>query len=305
MPIEIDILSTYLPMDRAHALARGETLPNRAQGTELFADVSGFTVLTEALARHFGPRRGAEELTRHLNQVYDALVNEIHRHNGSVINFSGDALTCWFDTKDGDAPFRAVACALAMQKVIENLSQVPLSPSDQPTSLTMKVAVANGPPRRFVVGDPAIQLLDVMAGTTLARMAVAEHLGQAGEVIADRSTITAIEGSVEVADWRVDEVTGERFTVITGLRKAIRHAHHQRVTPALLTEGQLRPWLLNSIHDRLCAGQGEFLTELRLAVALFLRFEGIDYDGDEAAGEKLSAFICHVQTVLVKYEGVL
>jgi class 3 adenylate cyclase len=43
-------LHTYLPQDRLRALARGETLPDRTNGSALFADISGFTALTEARA---------------------------------------------------------------------------------------------------------------------------------------------------------------------------------------------------------------------------------------------------------------
>jgi len=63
----------------------------------LFADISGFTPLTEALVRTLGARRGAEELNRQLNEVYDALIAEGDRYGGSVIGFGGDAITCWFD----------------------------------------------------------------------------------------------------------------------------------------------------------------------------------------------------------------
>ena len=93
----MDLLAAYLPADRLHALAGGATLPSRARGTVLFADISGFTPLTEALVRTLGPRRGAEELARQLNEVYDALIAEVDRFGGSVIGFGGDAITCWFD----------------------------------------------------------------------------------------------------------------------------------------------------------------------------------------------------------------
>ena len=53
-------LSAYLPQDRRRALALGHTLPDRTHGAALFADISGFTPLTEALAQALGPRRGAE-----------------------------------------------------------------------------------------------------------------------------------------------------------------------------------------------------------------------------------------------------
>jgi adenylate cyclase len=98
----MDLLAAYLPTDRLHALADGATLPSRARGTALFADISGFTPLTEALVRTLGPRRGAEELARQLNEIYDALIAEVDRYGGSVISFSGDAITCWFeDVGDG------------------------------------------------------------------------------------------------------------------------------------------------------------------------------------------------------------
>ena len=46
--------STYIPMDRRQALARGRALPDRAEGTALVADISGFTPLTDALVRELG-----------------------------------------------------------------------------------------------------------------------------------------------------------------------------------------------------------------------------------------------------------
>ena len=93
----MDIASTYIPIDRRHALVNGTDLPERTEGSALFADISGFSPLTFALTRELGPRRGAEELTVHLNSVFDALIRELHRYGGSVIGFSGDAITCWFD----------------------------------------------------------------------------------------------------------------------------------------------------------------------------------------------------------------
>ena len=82
-------LHTYLPQDRLRALARGETLPDRTTGSALFADISGFTQLTEALHETLGARRGAEELTKHLGTVYTALIAQVERYGGSVIAFAG------------------------------------------------------------------------------------------------------------------------------------------------------------------------------------------------------------------------
>jgi hypothetical protein len=55
-------LADHIPQDRRAALARGESLPDRTKGSELFAVISGFTPLTETFTRQLGARRGIEEL---------------------------------------------------------------------------------------------------------------------------------------------------------------------------------------------------------------------------------------------------
>ena len=96
-------------------------MPDRVRGAALFADISGFTALTETLADELGPQRGAEELTANLNRVFHALIDELERFGGDVIYFSGDAITCWLDGDDGA---RATACALAMQETMERVGDV-------------------------------------------------------------------------------------------------------------------------------------------------------------------------------------
>src|SRR5690606_34078024 len=120
--------SAYIARDRREAMAAGRELPTHARGAALFADISGFTPLTEALTRKLGPRRGVEELTGHLNRVYDALVGEVNAYRGSIIHFAGDAITCWFDHDGGE---RAIASGLAMQRAM----------AAQP-----EIAVGGGPP---------------------------------------------------------------------------------------------------------------------------------------------------------------
>ncbi|MEZ4660198.1 MAG: hypothetical protein R2911_21790 [Caldilineaceae bacterium] len=92
---------TYLAMTAALPLAGGHPLADRTQGYCALCGHPGFTPLTETLVRELGRQRGAEELTRYLNLVYDAVIDELHRYGGSVIAFAGDAITCWIDGDDG------------------------------------------------------------------------------------------------------------------------------------------------------------------------------------------------------------
>ena len=199
----MDSMAAYVPQDRRQALAHGRHLADRTDGTALFADISGFTPLTEALRLTLGPRQGSEAISDHLNRTYTALIAQVDAYQGSVIGFAGDAITCWFDEADGPAAPRAVACAVALQRTMAAGARIPL-PGGGTATLALKVALACGPARRLVVGDPAIQRLDLLAGATVARVAVGEHHAVAGEIMLDAACVAAMGATVLIGDWRDD-----------------------------------------------------------------------------------------------------
>ncbi|MBL9137907.1 MAG: tetratricopeptide repeat protein [Verrucomicrobiales bacterium] len=280
-------------------MATGKDLPVQSQGAALFADISGFTPLTEALTRALGPRRGVEELTGHLNRVYDALVTCVHAQRGSIIHFAGDAITCWFE---GDQGRRAAYCGLAMQQAMASQPQVVIGES-APVTLSLKVGIATGPAKRFAVGNPEIQLLDVLAGSMLGEMAAAANAARRGEVLVTASTAEALAGSVMIAERRVVTEGSGDLAVILGMAEA--GADSPWTPRPSLPEDVVRPWVLPAVFERLKGGRGEFLTELRPAVAVFMKFKGIDYDEDPAAGEKLDTFVRWIQRVVGPLEGFL
>jgi len=294
-------LSVYIPMDRRQALVRGESLAERVSGAALFADISGFTPLGEALAADLGRQRGAEELTRLLNQVYTALIGEVHRYHGSVVNFSGDAITCWID---GDGGQRALACGLAMQRSMERFVTI-RTPTGSSFPMAIKVAVVVGPARRFLVGEAQIQNIEVLAGNTLDELAAAEHQARRGEVIAPGELVERFPEQLTIAEWRTAEETGKRYAVIGSLKDEVPSEPWPDLPVDGLSEERCRPWLLPAVYEQARSGAKSFLSELRPAGTLFLNFKGIDYDQDEQAGAKLDAFVRWVQTVISQYEGSL
>ena len=309
--------AAYMPIDRRLALVKEQTLPEKTRGAALFADISGFVPLTSALAGELGSQRGAEELTRQLDRVYGALIHEVHRYGGSVVNFSGDAITCWFDS--GKAPahrsasgvsgkdlagLRAMACALAMQAVMGGFATV-LTPAQTPISLGIKVAVVAGPARRLLVGDPQIQQIEALAGHILDELSMGENLAQRGELLVHAALAEERGEEITIGDWRSDEITGARFALVTGLRENVPPAPWPDLHPRQLPDEQARPWLLAPVYDMVHSGRGDFLAELRSATALFLKFEGLDYEGDDGVGAKLDSFVRWVQSVLVRQDGYL
>ncbi len=312
--INMQLANAFIPEDRRHALADGRSLPLRAEGAALFADISGFTPLTEALAQRLGPRRGAEVLTRQLNIVYSALIKVVEQWHGSVIGFSGDAITCWFDnsgSREG-GPLAATGCALAMQHEMADFAHLTL-PGAVQANLALKTAVVSGAVSRLQVGEPTIQYIDVLAGGALDALADAESSAHQGDIVVDSATLAALteqkEMEAHVQEWRTSSA-GRRLAVLApgavwlptpASTPAIGKQLHQ----PLLDNAVSAHWVLPPVYARLSSEGVHFLAELRPATALFLQFGGLDFDADKQAGALLDAFVRWVQKVVDAQDGAV
>ena len=115
------------------------------------------------------------------------------------------------------------------------------------------------------------------------RLVTGEHHAHRGEVLLDEAAVNTLGDQIEVLEWREDSESGERFALVNKLQTDMEPDPWPALEVDALHTELLRPWLLPPVYDRLTSGMGEFLTELRPAVALFLRFSGIDYDDDPEA----------------------
>ena len=296
-------IHTYLPQDRLRAIANNTALPDLTSGSALFADISGFTLLTELLRNTHGDRRGEEELTNQLGAVYTALITEIEKFCGSVISFAGDSMLCWFDVSqragDQGAAKRALNAAIGMQAAMKSFEKIKID--NETVALSLKVAIATGPARRFVVGDPEILKLDVLAGDTITRTATAEHHAKKGEVLLDEATVNALGDYVQVKEWR--EEAQEKIAVVNGVSVEGEEAP----LPSILRmppPDKLMAWTHSAVFKREQYGRGGFLSEFRPCVALFIRFIGINYDSESAESE-LDTFVSEVQRIVSSYIGTL
>ncbi|MGD0897910.1 MAG: adenylate/guanylate cyclase domain-containing protein, partial [Thermoguttaceae bacterium] len=120
-------LARYVPNVILERLARDprpptEPLAEKFTGAVLIADISGFTAMTEALAKR-GPL-GAELLNNILNDFFGRAIDLILAHGGDVVRFAGDALLAtWPAASAGALPaatLRAVDCALALQAALDD-----------------------------------------------------------------------------------------------------------------------------------------------------------------------------------------
>ena len=119
----------------------------------LFADISGFTSLTEDLVAKYGSEQavGAEHLTLLISEYFDNLIEVAESYGGDVVKFAGDAVLILFPVEDNDFAVRvAVTCALKMQEVAKRLSQKIKNEKD--LCLSLKIAISYGSIRGMILG---------------------------------------------------------------------------------------------------------------------------------------------------------
>ncbi len=308
-------LEIYIPMDRRQAIYNETELPDFSTGAVLFADISDFTGLTNELAEEFGHPRGAEEITRLINQIFSALVEKVHGYRGSVINFTGDAITCWFDdhpivneVQDGTitdaAGARASACAMLMQTALQNL---PYRVSGPKTKMDpgIKVAVVSGPAFRYLVGDPKIQYLEVLVGRPLEKLEKAEGLIKRGEVLVDFETFEQCAALFAIKEQRNSLDSDDRFFVIEDLKTLIAPTPWPDLPDRALDENICRNWIHPAVYRHALSNTRQYLSDLRPAAAVFVYFKGIDPLMDSHAGILLDGYIRWMQGVIDTQGGAI
>jgi class 3 adenylate cyclase/tetratricopeptide (TPR) repeat protein len=171
----------YVPRVVLRRLAvASDDLVESLEGTIVFVDVSGFTRLSERLARK--GREGAEHLTDAINACFSALLADAYANGGSLLKFGGDALLLWFE--GDDHPLRACASAIAMRTTLRRVGQI-RAPGSQ-IVLRMSAGVHSGSFQMFLVGKSHREFL--IAGPDSTKAVEMEASASAGQVLVSSQT---------------------------------------------------------------------------------------------------------------------
>jgi len=249
-------------------------------GTLVFVDISGFTNLSERLARR--GRIGAEELTAVLNRVFGHMLEIVFRRGGSLLKFGGDALLLLFDTSDH--VMQACAATVEMRAALREASREKTSVGR--IDLKMSSGIHTGSVDFFLVGDSHRELL--VTGPTASVTTEMEATADAGEIVVSPATKAAIP----------TEFTGDAKGRGWLLRKQkIGHAECGPTFRDFSIESDLDIFVPSRLRDYLASGIGD--SEHRIATIGFLKFKGVDAllaaEGPEAIGQKLDDLVRRVQ----------
>lgn len=250
----------------------------------LFADVFGFTPLTEALGQKGS--EGPEELTRLLNRYFGWMVAFIEAEGGEIVKFGGDALTVVFPATDEALPHatrRALQTAKTMQTSMDEFAIMETSVGL--VTLQLKCGIGAGKLMSAQVGGVEDRWEYIISGDALFQATRAERQATRGQIILSPTAKATIypeylsPHTLIPPNW--DSITDQ---------DAVKSALRCYVPRPVLV------WLEEELH--------EWLATLRPMSVLFVGINGLDYDQPDTV-KKLHNFVCGAQTIIYNFQGSL
>jgi class 3 adenylate cyclase/tetratricopeptide (TPR) repeat protein len=280
-PTVSEHLAPYSP--RALRAWRGD-LPGYVtkEGTLVFADVSGFTRLTERLAK--SGKAGAETMVGIISRVWEALLAD--DDGGDVLKFAGDALALFYDGPDHAQ--RACARALAMQRALKSVGRI--ETDSFVVRLRMSIGVNSGIFHFFAVGDDHLDL--VVPGPETSRTLEMESVASADQVVISTSTAGLL------SDARLDGSVGDgRVLRAVPPGPIVPTSETVAVDPARFIPPPLRPLLGTLSHEHRWASVG------------FVHVGGLDRlladEGPDAVFDRLQDFTTRAMEALTDRDVLL
>jgi class 3 adenylate cyclase/predicted ATPase len=150
-------------------------LHQTVEGTLVFADVSGFTALSERLAKR--GKVGAELLTDLLDAVFEQLLDAALDLGGDLLAFGGDALCLLFTGAGHEA--RGAAAARELQRRLRH--RTPAHGAIGRFTLGMSIGAESGPIHLLRAGSGPYEHLAL--GATVSATLACEGAAERGEIL--------------------------------------------------------------------------------------------------------------------------
>ncbi|MRX42210.1 AAA family ATPase [Agromyces sp. Q22] len=155
-------------------------LHQAVEGTMVLVDISGFTRMSERLARHGNV--GAEEVTEVIDGTFDRLLPAAYAFGANLLKFGGDAQLLLFTGEDHH--LRAAAAAHDMRAELRRIDGFATSAGT--VSLRMSVGIHSGTFDFFLVGGSHREF--IVAGPAATRTVQMEGAASASQIMLSPET---------------------------------------------------------------------------------------------------------------------
>ena len=229
------------------------------EGTVVFVDISGFTKMSERLAR-LG-RVGAEEVTDVVGFVFRQLLGTAYANGGGLIKFGGDALLLFFSGEHHASD--GVAAAIGMRRTLSEMGAIDTSAGK--VRLRMSVGVHSGEFHFFLVGERHRELL--LTGPGASTVVAMEGTADAGEVV------VSLDTAAQLPPELLSQPKGEGMRLRRHLRPDEARNYEpdpQHVPPSV----DLAECIPVALRELLLTGHGD--PEHRRVSIGFIHYDGLD-----------------------------
>jgi class 3 adenylate cyclase len=267
-------------------------------GVSLFADISGFTTVTNALMQH--GYEAAETMADIMSAIFGPLVQYVHAYGGFIATFAGDAFTALFPiAEDGDNYMQALAAASSIQQYMA-ANPTRVTPYGN-FPFTIKLGLGDGEvewgillPKDSGVSleDTAVKAAYFFSGPAVEAAAIAEHHAQSGNLILTPTVYERVQSFIKVVPIGGGDERHSRLLSADGLPSRL---------PAALSS-------LRVISEQIACEQAFIPTNIlerttngdfRHVVSVFLKLMGIE------TGQDLALFMQSVFALQEQFGGYL
>lgn len=258
----------------------------------LFADIAGFTTLTERIMKISS--NGLMELADIVNLYLGRQIDIIDRYGGDILKFAGDALIAvWRSPTEKELPWltlRATRCAMDIQERLNNTK------IGAGLVLSLRIGVGSGPISAQVVGGLYDRWELLIGGDGIDQVGRAQKRAEPGQVV----------------------VSPQAARMIRSIGAGHRHHGRFRVqdrpevqppgpipTSALRPECEkaLRCFIPRRIINLLEDGRGASAFEVRTVTVMFIRI--LDWQTHLLPLERVHRVMRTVQDGLYRHEGAI
>lgn len=301
----------------------------RVRCAAVLADISGFTSLTERLAKLHNADQGAEILSESLNSYFGRMIDIIYENGGDVIKFAGDALILtWTTAADvstepvsvdfadgssctmkplGDCVLRSLQCCLDL-----------IAALDQFEGLRLHIGIGAGAALIINVGGPMNRYECLVAGEALVEMSHSEAFAQPGEVCIGPGAYDVVADHVRVGPrGSLSSEDGSTFHTVGSMHRRLRrrpsfrrsllsagHAQKEMLWMDEDMEAYLLGYVPVLVRERVNTGGVALVDGLCRVSVLFVNLAQIDYSRSDVL-DHLNMVMVTMQNQLYRHGGLL
>jgi adenylate cyclase len=210
-------ISRLIPPSVVEQVLKGElTIEKGGRQTEvtmLFSDIRGFTTMSDG--------RPPQEIVNTLNEYFEVMVDILFKYSGTLDKFVGDEIIGLFGAPIAidDAPYKAVACALAMLQALEEFNRTRAAENQAP--IRIGVGINTGNVITGSIGSTrALQYTAIGDAMNVASRLV--NVAGSGEIIISEDTFRYVADRIEATALPPVKVKGKADELkvfrVTGLR---------------------------------------------------------------------------------------